>query len=137
MSAREDLVAQVQLRHAPSAGAAADICYTAEPRTGAAKVAPRPHERHALLEGLPLATPVVSQDNRSASVRTSTLPEALRVEAPRSLGTALSAPGSSQFEYHPGCEESVMTSASPASGVGVRSARNTFSRRASCPASRS
>jgi hypothetical protein len=36
--------------------------YTAEPRTGA-EVAPRPHERHALLEGLRLATPLESQDN--------------------------------------------------------------------------
>src|SRR5271169_6136415 len=55
MSAREDMAAQVQLRHAPSAGSAADRRAAAEPRTCATEVAPRPHERHALPEGLRLA----------------------------------------------------------------------------------
>ena len=58
MSAREDMAAQVQLRHPPPA-----VLSAAEPGTRTTEVAPHPHELHALLDGFPLATSPESQDD--------------------------------------------------------------------------
>jgi hypothetical protein len=57
MSAREYRgSAQVKLRHTSPAGSAADICAAAEPASCTVEVASCPHERHALVDGSPLAT---------------------------------------------------------------------------------
>jgi hypothetical protein len=79
---------QVQLRHPPSAGAAADrFAAATEPWTCTTEVAPRPSERHSLIVRFPLAAlnrieathdPLEKvRTTASASVRTLMLPAGL------------------------------------------------------------
>jgi hypothetical protein len=78
-TAREDADAEVQLRYPPPAALAiASIFGAQEPRTDAAEVALGPHNRYALLKGLPLlflrAAPAKGRTTASLVVTTSMLP---------------------------------------------------------------